>query len=66
MNYIVRQALALLVAVATIISPTGCTSKKDDTSDNPELKIPEIPPVSRDKDGKKTPEKDGKYTPEKT
>lgn len=57
MKIVVRQAFALLVLVAVVVGPTGCTTKKEEPSNDPEFKVPEIPPVSRDKDGKKAPEK---------
>lgn len=52
-----QRMLAVIVVVCLLTGPTGCTSKTEEATTNPELKVPEIPPVSSKDGGKKSPEK---------
>ena len=54
MRYLFRGLLMILIATAGFVGPSGCSKNEEPT--NPELKVPEIPPVSS-KDGKKMPDK---------
>ena len=54
MRKVLTGVFVMLLALGGVVGPTGCSK---DGEPNPELKIPDVPPVSSKTDGKKVLEK---------